>query len=183
MKKASLVNLIIGGTTKNIVRDFEVQTNFFSFKVKEVIDAAFHEKHEIAFHSAWILERIYLQKIDEFLPQATYFLDRFSEQIDPSAQRHFAKLLSLMTDKKASIEIKIIVYNYDFEKLVETLFSWLIGKVAVAVKVYCVSALANLSAKHTWVKEELLQTIDYLTDKESIAFYARAKKVRKQLEI
>ena len=73
--------------------------------------------------------------------------------------------------------------EYDTDLLVETVFSWIIDEqVPVAVKSQCLSVLGNLHQKHPWIKEELLQTMDFLIDKESIAFYAKVKQIRKQLK-
>jgi len=42
--------------------------------------------------------------------------------------------------------------------------------------------LANLTTKHAWVKNELIETMEFLIDQESIAFFAKVKQIRKQLE-
>lgn len=73
--------------------------------------------------------------------------------------------------------------DYDTENLVEATFQWLIDEqVPVAIKSHCLNILANFTTIHPWIKEELLQTMDYLVDKESIAFFAKVKQIRKQLK-
>lgn len=150
--------------------------------VKDIIDLTFHHDEQIGFRAAWILENIYTNNPPHFVPFMVYFLDNFSRQNNLSARRHFTKILALLTKKNALPEIKAVLAKYDTEKLVETAFAWLIDEnVPVAIKSHCLNILANLSAKYPWVKAELLETMDYLVDKESIAFFAKVKQIRKQL--
>ncbi|MNJ92932.1 hypothetical protein D3C87_106070 [compost metagenome] len=151
--------------------------------VKDIIDLTFHPEEKIAFRAAWILENVYINDQKGFAAHADYFLARFSSQNNLSARRHFGKILALLSKKNAPQEIKKILQEYSTEELVETTFAWLIDEnVPVAIKSHCLNILANFSVKHPWIKEELLQTMDYLVDKESIAFFAKVKQIRKQLK-
>lgn len=150
--------------------------------IKDIIDLTFYPEEQIGFRAAWILENVYTNNPQNFVPFTVYFLDNFSRQNNLSARRHFAKILALLTKKNAPQEIKVTLAKYDTEKLVETTFAWLIDEnVPVAIKSHCLNILANLSEKHHWIKAELLETMDYLIDKESIAFFAKMKQIRKQL--
>jgi hypothetical protein len=152
--------------------------------VKEIIDLTFHEEEQVAFRAAWILENIYTNHPENFAPYTHYFLDRFSQQDNLSARRHFAKILALITKRNAPQEIKACIANYSSEELVETTFAWLIDEeVPVAIKSHCLNILANFSTQYPWVKDELQQTMDYLVDRESIAFFAKVKQIRKQLKL
>lgn len=154
-----------------------------TFSVQELIDITFHQDEQIAFRAAWILENIFSLHQERFLPYATYFLVKFPAQNNLSARRHYSKILALMTKKNASAALKELLADYDTGSLVNTVFSWLIDeKVPVAIKSHCLNTLANLHTKHSWIKEELIQTMDFLVDKESIGFYAKVKQIRKQLK-
>ncbi len=151
--------------------------------VKDIIDLTFHPEEQIGFRAAWILENIYTTNPQVFLPFLPYFLSNFSRQDNLSARRHFGKILALITKKNVPQETKVLLENYDTEALVETSFAWLIDEnVPVAIKSHCLNILANFSVKHPWIKNELLETMDYLVDKESIAFFAKVKQIRKQLK-
>ncbi len=153
-----------------------------SFSVKELINLTFHQEEQIAFRAAWILENVYALHQERFLPHAKYFLIKLPEQNNLSARRHYSKILAAMTRKNASLEIKEIILHYDTGIIADTIFSWLIDeKVPVAIKSHCLNVLANLTIKHSWIKEELIQTMDFLVDKESIGFFAKVKQIRKQL--
>lgn len=150
---------------------------------KDIIDLTFHNEEKIAFRAAWILENVYVNDPIGFAPFAIYFLDQFSSQNNLSARRHFGKILALLTKKNAPEAIKKILSEYNTEELVETSFAWLIDEnVPVAIKSHCLNILANFSVKHPWVKDELSQTMEYLVDKESIAFFGKVKQIRKQLK-
>ncbi|WP_199121114.1 hypothetical protein [Pedobacter sp. ASV28] len=151
-------------------------------KVKDIIDLTFDADEQIGFRAAWILEHIYTYNPLKFVPYTTYFLDRFSSQDNLSARRHFAKIAALLTKKNALPEIRALIQAYHTDIVVDAVFSWLIDEnVPVAIKSHALNILANLSIKHSWIKDELIQTMDYLLDKESIAFFAKVKQIRKQL--
>ncbi|WP_461787775.1 hypothetical protein [Pedobacter sp.] len=152
--------------------------------IKDVIDLTFHPEEQIGFRAAWILENIYVNHPQNFVPYLAYFSDRFSSQNNLSARRHFGKILALLTKKNAPQQVKDFLASYDTTHLVETTFAWLIDDdVPVAIKSHCLNILANFCPKHPWVKEELIATMEYLVDKESIAFFAKVKQIRKQLKI
>ena len=110
------------------------------------------------------------------------FLKLFPKQKNPSAMRHYAKIVSILTDRKSSL-YKEVLSRAKLDPLIETLFTWLIDEqVLVATKVHCMQALANLVSERAWIKNELLDTIDHLVGVESIAFFARAKMVKKTLK-
>jgi len=155
-----------------------------NFPIRELIELTFHPNEQLAFRCAWILENIYHGHFDQFLPQVNYFLIRFSEQQNLSCRRHYAKILAMMTSRKSPAVVKEILNECATEKLSETVFEWLIDeKNPVAVKSHCLNILADLSSKHIWIREELLQTMDFLVDQESIAFFAKVKQIRKQFKI
>ena len=150
--------------------------------VDDLLVLTFHHQHEVAFRAAWILENIYLANPQKFIPHTNWFLTNFHQQNNLSARRNFAKIMALITKKNAPQAIKAIISDFETDLLVETVFAWLIDEnVPVAIKSHCLNILANLSVKHSWIKEELLQTMDFLVDKESIAFYAKVKQIKKQL--
>lgn len=174
--RSALSKKAIDGLAKNIVES--------GFSIKELIDLTFHEKEQIGFRASWILENVYIDHILQFEPHSTYFLIKFPQQHNLSSRRHFGKILALMTSKKAPLNIKETILTYETDQLVDTVFKWLIDdQVPVAVKSHCLNILANLSMKHNWIREELIETMDFLVDKESIAFYAKVKQIRKQLRL
>lgn len=155
-----------------------------SFELNELIDLTFDKDVKIGFRAAWVLENIYSNFNDRFIPSTGYFLDHFSTQQNLTAMRHFAKILSFITHKKANPQVKSILINFETTKIVDTVYNWLIDeKVLVATKSFCLNILADLCPRHKWIKDELSQTMDFLVDKESIGFYAKVKKIRKQLAL
>ncbi|WP_293741544.1 hypothetical protein [uncultured Pedobacter sp.] len=155
-----------------------------TFSVKDLMDLSFYDDQQIGFRAAWILENVFTSHQQQFLPHVLYFLEKLPLQHNLSALRHYVKILALMTKRNASTAIKKIIDDYDTDHLVEVVFSWLIDdQLPVAVKSHCLNILANLNVKHNWIKEELLQTMDFLVDKESIGFFAKVKQIRKQLSV
>jgi len=125
-----------------------------SFSVADLIDVSFYHDEQIGFRAAWILENVYTNHELRFLPHALYFLEKLPQQHNLSALRHYVKILALMTKRNASIDIKKIIEHYDTDYLAEVVFAWLIDeKIPVAIKSHCLNILANLTAKHSWIKE------------------------------
>ena len=183
MKADQLLSIIKSTMSKSKVEKLASIELKDGFSANDLIDLSLGENEQVGFRAAWILENIYSNHNDRFFPSTIYFLDRFSLQNNLSARRHFAKILAFLTHKKASSQIRQIINAYDTDLIVETVFSWVIDeKVPVAVKSQCLNVLGNLHQKHKWIKDELLQTMDFLIDKESIAFYAKVKQIRKQLK-
>lgn len=165
-----------------MVADSTTLIESYDLDIDDLIAISFHNKKEIAFRAAWMLEYLMKYKPAKFCSYIDKILMLLPNQENPSAMRHFTKIVSLLTDKKADpIYIKIAA-NTDFESVIELLFTRLVDpKTLVATKVHCMQALANLMPRYDWIKEELIETIDHLTEIESIAFFARAKMVKKQM--
>lgn len=183
MQSDLLLAIIKSTLSKKKVEELAKTIVESEFPLDELIDLTFHPEEQVGFRASWILENIYLNNTLSFIPYTHYFLTKFQYQQNLSSRRHFGKILALMTSKKAPFPIHVIVSQYESDELVETVFNWLIDdQVPVAVKSHCLNILANLSKKHDWIKDELLETMNFLVDKESIAFYAKAKQIRKQLK-
>ncbi|PYF68963.1 hypothetical protein [Pedobacter nutrimenti] len=182
MTKEELLYTIKSGMTKEKVVVLSALANRVNFPLNELINLAFEEKKEVAFRLAWILEHIFVEEPEKLNPHFAYFIERFPGQKNPSVMRHFAKIIALATSPKAKMKTKESLAAIDLEPLVETLFSWLIDeRVPVAVKVHCMQALANLTVRYDWIKEELLETVKHLKETESYAFFARTKQIEKDL--
>lgn len=178
-----LIDAIKTTLTKTKVEKLASIASEETFSAKELIDLSFHPDEQIGFRAAWILERVYSNHHKRFLPDAQYFLMKLPLQSNLSALRHYVKILAFMTAKKASPAIKEIIDNYDTGNIAEVVFVWLIDeKIPVAVKSHCLNVLANLSEKHNWIRNELMETMEFLVDKESIAFFAKVKQIRRQFK-
>lgn len=151
--------------------------------VEDLLAISFHKKKEVAFRAAWMLEYFVTHKPVHFSKHLDSLLALLPKQKNASAMRHYTKIVALITDKKAHQIYIDQVKQTDFEPVIEVLFTWLVDpEMLVATKVHCMQSLANLTPRYDWIKEELLETMNYLMGTESIAFFARAKMVKKQLK-
>ncbi|WP_293789139.1 hypothetical protein [uncultured Pedobacter sp.] len=184
MLNHSLLETIKTTLQKSKVEKLAAIASADTFSVKDLIDLSFYQEEQIGFRAAWILENVFTNHQQRFLPYALYFLEKFPQQSNLSALRHYVKILALITKRNASIDSKSIIDDYNTDHLVEVVFAWLIDeKIPVAIKSHCLNILANLTIKHSWIREELFQTMDFLVDKESIGFFAKVKQIRKQLSV
>lgn len=151
-------------------------------EINDLLEISFHKKKEIAFRAAWMLEYVMTHSPDTFAPYISKLLELLPAQKNPSAMRHYTKIIALLSDPKALPVYQQLTKTLDFDPVIEVLFTWLVDpEILVATKVHCMQSLANLASRYTWIKDDLPETIDYLMDVESIAFFARAKMVKKQL--
>jgi len=183
MLKSELISLLEEPVQSQMVTKLTdiIETN--DLDGNDLLDLTFHEKKEVAFRAAWMLEYMATHKCLWFYEQMMTFIDVFHKQKNPSAMRHFAKIVSILTDRNASLLYVEVMTRVKLDLLIETLFTWLIDEqVLVATKVHCMQALANLVSERAWIKGELLETIDHLVGLESVAFFARAKMVKKTLK-
>jgi hypothetical protein len=183
LNKEELIDWLGGPRQFQMVASSTDVTDNHILAVADLLEVSFHRQKEVGFRASWMLERIMAQKPAEFAPYVGQFLGLLPAQKNLSAMRHYGKIVALLTDKKADPIYKSLLPQLDFEPVIATLFSWLIEDVTpVAVKVHCMQSLANLSPRYSWIKAELLETMDYLIDKESYAFFARVKMIRQQFK-
>jgi hypothetical protein len=152
------------------------------FALRDLIDITFHPDKNIAFRAAWLLENIFLKHPESYLPNMQYLLTRLHEVKYPSCQRHYAKIVMHLTNKKTPESIKDKLQVFNFEPVIEQLFEWLISpKVKIAVKVFAAEALFNLRDRYDWIKDELANQLQYLMRDGSAAIQSRGKKLLKGL--
>ena len=155
----------------------------FNPDVTDLLEISFHEKKEVAFRAAWMLEYIMKHRPAVFAAHMHELLELLPEQKNHSAMRHYAKIIALLTARNAEPIYQSLSESIDFTEVINVLFSWLIDpEMLVATKVHCMQSLANLVPRYKWIKDDLLATVDHLVDLETIAFFARARQIRKQLK-
>lgn len=154
----------------------------FDLSVADLFEISFHKKKEIAFRAAWMLEYVMMHYPDKFVVHVPRLLELLPTQKNHSAMRHYTKMIALLTDRKANPIYRKLVMELNFDSIIPLLFDLLLDSgTLVASKVHCMQSLANMAPGYDWIKDDLLATIDHLVELESIAFFARAKQVRKQL--
>lgn len=150
-------------------------------KISALMNLTFHQEEQVGFRAAWVLETVFIADAKGFVRLLPKFIGIYHQQQNLSARRHFSKIMALATSKKAIAEIRDAMLQSDLEQVVSTSFDWLVSDTPVAIKSHCLNILANLVPRYPWVRMELTETMDYLVDKESIAFFAKVKQIRRQL--
>jgi len=136
----------------------------------------------IAFRAAWVLEYIAVHYPERFMPVFADFLSMLPNQRNRSCQRHFTKILMLITDPRAPENYRDAYLGADRECLAETVFGWLIDPhTPVAVQVNCLDILYNLTGEFEWIKDELKQQTEFLLRDGSAAMQSRGKKILAKL--
>lgn len=153
-----------------------------NFDIAQLIAATFHPDRMIGFRAAWILENMYFQDPDSFIPHITLLISKFKEVKNPSCQRHYAKILMHLTEGKAPKTIKEKISEADLNPAIEQCFDWMIDpKVLVAVKVFAAEALFNMRLRYPWINDELPEQLEFLMRDGTMAIQTRGKRLLSQL--
>jgi hypothetical protein len=182
MDKTELVKQITTNIGKVKVLHLTKILNEQQFDLRDLIAITFHQDKDVAFRATWLLENVFLQKPEAYLPQLDYLLSGIDKVKHPGPQRHYAKIVMHITDADAPTIIKDKVATIDFEPVVEKLFDWMIdAKVKIAVKAFAAEALFNLRHRYDWISEELANQLQFMMRNGSPAIQVRGRKLLKDL--
>lgn len=153
-----------------------------NFDIAQLIEATFYPDRMIGFRAAWLLENMYFQDPDSFMPHIRLLISKFKEVKNPGCQRHYAKILMHLTDPKAPKTILEKINETDLDAAIEQCFDWMIDpKVLVAVKVFAAEALFNMRIGYPWIADELPEQLEFLMRDGSMAIQTRGKRLLSQL--
>jgi len=182
LTKDGLVREISKTIVKTKVEKLTAILDKQQFALRDLVDLTFHKDSNIAFRAAWILENLFLKKPETYIDELEYLVSRIKDINYPGSKRHYAKIMTHITAKKAPAPIKQKLETIGLEPVVEKLFDWLIDpKVLVAVKVFASEALFNLRIRYPWIDEELKEQVKFLMRDGSAAMQTRGKKLLSKL--
>jgi hypothetical protein len=182
MDKAELIKQITATIGKVKVLELSKILTGRNFNLRDLIDVTLHPEPDIAFRATWILENVFLQDPEIYLPELEYLLSKITVVKAPGSKRHYAKIMMHITEQGAPKIIKDKVQTIDFKPVVEQLFDWMIDpKIKIAVKASDAEALFNLRYRYGWITEELVNQLHFLMRNGSAAIQARGKKLLKEL--
>lgn len=152
------------------------------FNLRDLVEITLHPEPDIAFRATWILENVFLENPEIYLPDLEFILSKINAVKAPGSKRHYAKIVMHITDHKAPTIIKDKVQTIDFEPVIEQLFDWMIDpKIKIAVKAFAAEALFNLRHRYDWIAEELANQLQFLMRDGTAAIQSRGKKLLKEL--
>jgi len=176
--QAELLGQISGTIGKMKVLELTRILKEEQFALRDLIGLAFYPDKNIAFRAAWILENFFLQDPARYETDLEYLISRIKEVKYESCQRHYAKIVMHITDKKAPQPIRQKLEHLDMEPVAEQCFDWMIDpKVKIAVKVFASEALFNLRHRYPWIAEELAGQLQFLMRNGTAAIQSRGKKL------
>jgi len=148
------------------------------FDLRDLIEVTFHQNKDIAFRATWLLENVFLDNPEIYLPELEFLLSGISKVKHPGPQRHYAKIVMHITEPSAPQIIKNKVQQLDMEPVVEQLFEWMIEpKVKIAVKAFAAEALFNMKDRYPCIKDELAQQLQFLMRDGTAAIQSKGKKL------
>ena len=183
MNQAELIKQITATIGKIKVLELGKILHAKKFNLRGLVDVTLYHDEAIAFRAAWLLENVFLQYPEVYLPDLEYLLSKINTVRSAGAKRHYAKIVMHLTDKNAPDVIKEKVGLIDLEPVIEQLFDWMIDpKIKIAVKAFAAEALFNLRNRYDWITGELIEQLQFLMRNGSPAIQSRGKKLLNELK-
>lgn len=146
--------------------------------INDLIDLSIYPDKKVAFHAAWILEYMIYSNPERFRNIYVSLLSVYLVQKNLSCQRHFTKILMLLTESSNKHYLETV----DLDQLIETTFELMINsETPVAVKANCMDILFNLRETYKWIAEELKEQIEFLLKDGMPAIQGRGKRILKRM--
>lgn len=143
------------------------------------LDLAFHEDPRVAFRASWALEWAYFNDRVAFRPYLGHFVDNFLRASNPSVHRHYTKMLWDMLHRGV-LELDDAQAGQVAEKAFDLLID---PKTRVAVMVWCMEILYDLSPRLDWIEEPLRDTVRRIMENEpSQGIANRGSKLLKRMD-
>lgn len=173
MEKREVFKLIAEKRTKDYYE--ELANGFILNKqnLNALIDLMTEEEHPINFRAAYLLDIINVKSPDLVDAYKDNLIEKLAYFGSDSVKRHVLKILA--TSK--TLEAKRAVNLFDF-----CIRIILAPKEKVAAKVHAMQLMNSICMLVPDLKEEAIEVISSQTERNSVAFFARAKKVLVQLK-
>ncbi|RXG15632.1 hypothetical protein DSM03_102135 [Leeuwenhoekiella aestuarii] len=134
---------------------------------------------ELATKAAYGLDIALRSDIKLLKPYLDPFLNALQKNQIETVSRIFSKICELLTSKFLKSEK---LSKAEREQILSKCFDWLIGNEKIAVKVFAMQSIYNLSETESWIPGELKAQLELQFDASSAAFQSRAKSILKKLE-
>ncbi len=153
------------------VLDAEAFDRLYELVVSELPNLPRYTRHVIHFRGAYVLERIYFSNPELFAPYAARFCRTdFPACKDPSARRHFTKIMSDL----------LRTYNPGAESwtaIADAAAEWVVDPaMKVAVRIWAVDVLRLCKGKVAWVAESWDDILETMTHDATPGIMCRLRK-------
>lgn len=139
----------------------------------ELISIFYTEKEPLPQKASWVLATINEKQSDLLNKHLNKFIERLPSFSSNTIKRN---ILHILSSHKIPQNLQ--------GKLVDTCFKYMLNTdETVAVKLYAMQCIANISIEHPELKEELKAVITDQLPKTTAAFHARAKMVLKKYNL
>lgn len=139
----------------------------------EALALGFDSDPQVAFRSAAALEFAYFAQAERFVPHLPVFLSNYLNVTNPSAHRHYTKMMEHMLRTG-----RLSLSPDQARQVAETAFDRLIDpRTRVAVQVWSMEILDLLSLRLDWVEEHLEETVRHLMEGGSPGIQVRGARL------
>lgn len=137
---------------------------------KKIIDIIYNEKAPLPQRASWLLSTMNDKHPDLLLPYISLFISTIKKLKIDGIKRN---MLAVLASNKISKNLQGKLVNLCFDLLLSS-------DETVAVKVYAMQAIANITKHHPELENELKAAIEDQLPKTSAAFHARARRILKE---
>lgn len=153
-------------------------------EIEYIYSLSKNENQKIAFHSAWLLEKLCTKDLWFSVHFLSNLLNDFDKINNQSALRSFCKIIVELLNNKTKLpkEISEIIDKCNKEKIIETCFIHFIDKkTQVSLLGWLIEILLYYSQEEDWIKEELKIFAQNLQINSSPAKLQIIKQIKKRL--
>ena len=176
------LNKTIGlNVLNNLIKEIESESD-----IELIYSLSKNENNKIAFHSAWLLEKLCTKNLEFSVHFLSDLLNDFDKISNHSTLRSFSKIIAMLLNNKAKLsgEISKIIDSCNKEKIIETCFSFIINKkTPISLNQWLVNILLYYSQEQDWIKEELNYFAQSLQIQSTPAKLQCAKRIKKKLSL
>jgi len=147
--------------------------------IPELLFIGFSVSNKNAHKACWVLELVFLDKIELLLPHLDFFCNNLQQISHESALRPVSKIIMLLMN--ADFKHHYYITNNQKQILAEACMDWLISDSKVATKCYSIRALYVLGFTFQWIHPELKIILDQNYHQQSAAYKAVTREILKKM--
>jgi hypothetical protein len=126
------------------------------FSLRELVDLTFYPDKAIALKASRLLETMLLKFPKNYAQDIGYLLEHVTEVNCMGCKKHYAKVIMHITSPDVPKEVRTVVKEIDFDKVVELCLDWMTDpKMLTRVRASAAEALFNLRHRYPWIAEAL----------------------------
>ncbi|MFI5162465.1 MAG: hypothetical protein ACHQHN_14385 [Sphingobacteriales bacterium] len=144
------------------------------FSLRELVDLTFYPDKAIALKASRLLETMLVKFPKNYVDDIAYLVAHVADVNCMGCKKHYAKVIMHITSPDVPKEVRDVVKDIDFDKVVELCLAWLADpKMLTRVRASASEALFNLRHRYPWIAEALSAQLEAMVPTATPMLQAR----------